>query len=151
MKTCQPQTSLVRVGFSALPQRTVASNCWSDRLFKQRVCCPLDDQALTSAFTARSPQAQEREALRLAGKAKLEQYRKLKASVMNDIENKLSTFTAATPEAIPDGAGSSSEADPMVEMLLEQVSYVSAEAQPADLAAAPLHPCSCAASRCSSL
>jgi hypothetical protein len=63
----------------------------------------------------------------LAGKAKLEQYRKLKASVMNDIENKLSTFTAATSEAIPDGAGSSSEADPMVEMLLEQVSFISAD------------------------
>jgi hypothetical protein len=39
---------------------------------------------------------------------------------MNDIENKLSTFTAATNETIPDGAGSG-EADPMVEMLLEQV------------------------------
>lgn len=42
---------------------------------------------------------------------------------MNHIESKLSTFTA-NPEANPSGTGSGSEADPMIEMLLEQVSHV---------------------------
>lgn len=89
----------------------------------------LSAEAALAAIRAQRLQAQEREALRLAGKAKLEQYRKLKASVMNDIENKLSTFTAATSEASPDGTGSSSDADPMVEMLLEQVSALMSDRQ----------------------